>query len=254
VRVLDLTRVIAGPVAGRVLSSYGADVLSIAAAHLPQVLPVFIDTGFGKRSGLVDLRTPEGRDRLAALVAGADVFISSYRPGALAAFGFGPEQLAQLRPGLVTVSVDAYGPVGPWAGRRGFDSLVQMATGIAADGMTAFADERPHPLPCQALDHGTGWLAAFGAVAGLIRRASVGGGSDVHVGLATTAGWLRRLGAVDARSVVMPGLDDVADLAFTMPSTYGSVRAVRPPGTVEGAPPTWSTPPPAFGADAPAWR
>ncbi len=117
------------------------------------------DTGFGKRFCHLDLRTPAGRDRLRELVADADVLVQAYRPGALDALGLGPRDCAAIRPGLVYVSISAWGPAGPWRGRRGFDSLVQLATGIAwRDGSGG-----PVSLPAQALDHGTGWLAAWAA-------------------------------------------------------------------------------------------
>lgn len=194
VRVLDLTRVIAGPVAARTLAAYGAEVLRVGAAHLPEVPGLVVETAFGKRSCHVDLRSEAGRDRLRELVRGADVVIQAYRPGALQARGFGPDDLAALRPGVVCVDVSAYGSRGPWASRRGFDSLVQMASGIAhenGDGL------RPAPLPAQALDHGTGYLAAFCAVAALIRRAAEGGSWHVEVSLARTAAWLDDLGRID---------------------------------------------------------
>ena len=171
VRVLDLTRVIAGPVCGRTLAEHGADVLRIASPNLPSRPDLVIDTGHGKRSAWVDLDTDDGRATLWALIRQADVLVQSYRPGALAARGFGPEQVAAERPGIVYVSLSAYGERGPWAGKRGFDSLVQCVTGIAREEADAFGDDAPRHLPCQALDHATGYLAAFGAMIGLLRRA-----------------------------------------------------------------------------------
>src|SRR5689334_19654077 len=130
VRVLDLTRVIAGPVCGRTLAAHGADVLHISAPHLPSFDDLLPDTGRGKRSSFLDLRTEAGREVLRRLAAGADVFVQGYRPGAVAGQGFAPEALAALRPGIVCTSLSAYGETGPWGGRRGFDSLVQTASGF----------------------------------------------------------------------------------------------------------------------------
>jgi crotonobetainyl-CoA:carnitine CoA-transferase CaiB-like acyl-CoA transferase len=184
VRVLELTHVIAGPVCGRVLAAHGADVLHVTPPNRPVLLDLVRDTDFGKRqcaAGLAELRP---------LVAGADVFVQSYRPGSLARRGFGPEDLAGARPGIVVVSLSAYGHTGPWHERRGFDSLVQMACGIAANaGM-----DKPRPLPAQALDHGTGWLAAAGVLTALRRRATEGGSWHVRLSLARTAEWLHDLG------------------------------------------------------------
>ena len=130
VRVLDLTRVIAGPVCGRTLAVHGADVLLVTGAHLPQMMPLVIDNGRGKLSTFIDLREASGRETLGGLARDADIFVQGYRPGAVKRDGFGPEEVARLRPGIVYVSLCAYGHEGPWASRRGFDSLVQNANGI----------------------------------------------------------------------------------------------------------------------------
>ncbi|MEN3539997.1 CoA transferase [Microbispora sp. ZYX-F-249] len=245
IRVLDLTRVIAGPVAARALAAYGADVLRVGAAHLPEVPGLVVETAFGKRSCHVDLRSQA--DTLRELVRQADVVVQAYRPGTLRARGFGPDDLAALRPGIVCVDISAYGGRGPWASRRGFDSLVQMACGIAhenGDGL------RPNPLPAQALDHGTGYLAAFGVVAALLRRAAEGGSWHVEVSLARTAAWLDELGRVDAEGVRQPPVDD---LLATMDSPFGTLTYVRPPGAVNGTRPHWTSPPPRQGEHPASW-
>ena len=157
VKVLDLTRVIAGPVCGRILASHGGDVLNITAAHLASMEALVIDTNRGKLSAQLDLREAANRDTLAALTRQADVFIQGYRPGAIAQYGFSPEEVARLRPGIVCVSLCAYGHQGPWAGRRGFDSLVQNANGINDAEAQAAGADKPRPLPTQALDHATGY-------------------------------------------------------------------------------------------------
>ena len=194
VRVLDVSRIIAGPVAGRALAQHGAEVLMVNGPHLPNIAPLVIDNGRGKRSAVIDLRNATGRETLNGLVSDADVFLQAYRPGALTARGFGPEELARVRPGIVYVSVCAYGHKGPWAGRRGFDSLVQSASGIAFTEREAAGWDEPKHLPCQALDHATGYLAAFGAMAALTRRATEGGSWHVRVSLAQTGRWLQSFG------------------------------------------------------------
>lgn len=244
VRVLDLSRVIAGPVAARTLAAHGAEVLRVGAAHLPEVPGLVVETAFGKRSCHIDLRREP--ETLRELVRRADVVIQAYRPGALRARGFGPEDLARLRPGIVCVDISAYGSRGPWAVRRGFDSLVQMACGIAHENGDG---TRPAPLPAQALDHGTGWLAAFGAVAGLLRRGAEGGSWHVEVSLARTAKWLDDLGRVDGGHVPPPA----DDLLATMDSPFGTLTYVRPPGLIDGAEPYWAAPPPRPGEHPPAW-
>ena len=143
VRVLDLTRIIAGPVCGRTLAAHGADVLLVTAPHLPAIEPLVIDTGRGKLSCRIDLRDPVGQSTLRALLRDTDVFVQGYHPGALRSLGFGPEEVARLRPGIVYVSLSAYSHVGPWAGRRGFDSLVQTASGFNEAEAQAAGTDKP---------------------------------------------------------------------------------------------------------------
>jgi len=246
-RVLDLTRMIAGPVAGRVLTSWGADVLAVRAPHLPTVPWLDLDNGFGKRWRLLDLRAAGDRDAFLALVRRADAVVQSYRPGALDRWGLGAADLAAVRPGLGHVSVSAYGDTGPWAARRGFDSLVQLVTGLADTAMRITGADQPVPLPGQVLDHAAGWLAAAGVVE-TVRRARRDGGSwRADVTLAGVAGWLDGLGRVDAATVAAtpdPGLDDVADLLTGMHTPAGPLRYVRPPGTIAGTAPLWESPSP----------
>jgi len=264
VRVLDLTRIIAGPVAGRTLAQHGADVLLINGPHLPNIAPLVIDNGRGKRSATLDLRDAAAREQLRALARDADVFLQAYRPGALAARGFAPEDLARLRPGIVCVSICAYGRNGPWATRRGFDSLVQSASGIvwnescAASGARAAHDgqpfDTPRHLPCQALDHGTGYLAAFGAMVALARRATEGGSWHVRLSLAQTGRWLQTMGQIDdgwrAPDV---GLADVADCVVETGSPFGRVRAIGPAERLDATPAFHARPPVPVGTDAARW-
>ncbi|MCT9929216.1 CoA transferase [Planotetraspora sp. A-T 1434] len=245
VRVLDLTRVIAGPVAARTLAAHGAEVLRVGAAHLPEVPGLVAETGFGKRSCHIDLRSEP--EVLRELVRRADVVIQAYRPGALREKGFGPEDLAELRPGIVSVEISAYGSRGPWADRRGFDSLVQMACGIAHENGDG---SRPRPLPAQALDHASGFLAAFGAIAGLLRRTLEGGSWQVEVSLARTAMWLDGLGRLRGDGIPGPSTDG---LLATMASRFGMLTYVTPPGLIKGARPHWASPPPRRGEHPASW-
>jgi hypothetical protein len=255
VRVLDLSRIIAGPVAGRALAQHGADVLMTNGPHLPNIAPLVIDNGRGKRSALADLRDAAGREVLRGLVADADVFLQAYRPGALAARGFGPEELARVRPGIVYVSVSAYGHEGPWARRRGFDSLVQSASGIAFTERQAAGWNEPKHLPCQALDHATGYLAAFGAMAALARRATEGGSWHVRVSLAQTGRWLQSFGQIpEGWKAPDVTLEDVRDCLATVESEFGRVLGVQPAEALDETPAYFALPPTRVGAHQAKWE
>jgi crotonobetainyl-CoA:carnitine CoA-transferase CaiB-like acyl-CoA transferase len=227
IKVLELTHVIAGPVSGRVLAGHGADVLLVTAAHRPSMLPLVIDTGRGKLSTQIDLRQPSGREKLVGLAREADIFIQGYRPRAVAAHGFGPEEMARLRPGIVYASLSAYGHEGPWARRRGFDSLVQTASGLNLAEAEAFGSSEPRALPAQALDHATGYLLAFAIMAALKRRAEQGGSWHVRASLAQTGHWLRQLGRIDGMHCRDPGFDDVRDRLRETQSGFGRLTAVH---------------------------
>lgn len=243
IRVLELTHVLAGPVAGRVLAAHGADVLHVGAAHLPRVEALVRDTNQGKRSAFVALDTEGGRARLKKLISRADVLVQSFRPGALERIGFGPEELAALRPGLVVADLSAYGWEGPWARRRGFDSLVQMSNGMA------FSPDEPAPLPVQALDHATGWLTAAAVLTALHRQVTDGGTWRARLSLAGTGRWLDSLGRKD------PSASDVeyGDLMEEADSGYGRLTRVRMPGGLPGAEPYWEFGTREPGVDKPTW-
>jgi crotonobetainyl-CoA:carnitine CoA-transferase CaiB-like acyl-CoA transferase len=253
-RVLDLTRIIAGPVAGRALAGHGADVMLISAPQLPFVDWLVKDTGRGKLSAFVDLKTPQGRARLAELLSQADLFLQAYRPGALDALGFGPTQVADLRPGIVYGSLCAYGHVGPWAQRRGYDSLVQTATGFNQAEGEAAGVEGGKELPCQALDHATGYLLAFGALMARARQAREGGSFLVRVSLAATARWIWHLGRV-AHGLAQedPGLDDVQDLLQIHASAFGELRGVCHAAILSDTPAAWDRPAVGLGTHPPEW-
>jgi len=239
-RVLDMTRVLAGPVATRFLALLGAEVLRIDPPgwEEPGIVP---EVTLGKRCARLDLRRPEDKARLAELFRGADLFLNGYRPDALERLGFGTGTRHALRPGLVDVRLDAYGWTGPWHGRRGFDSLVQMSCGIAEEGMRRAGADKPAPLPVQALDHATGYILAAAALRGLTRRLREGQGSASRTSLARTAALLvSRPGREEA---VMAPLG-VADCSPAIEETrWGPARRVRPPLTIEGV--TIGTPIPA---------
>ncbi|MCA3425787.1 MAG: CoA transferase [Roseomonas sp.] len=255
VRVLDLTRVIAGPVAGRTLAAHGADVLHISAAHLPSFHELVMDTGRGKRTAALDLRAPKDQARLRELAPSADIFLQGYRPGAIAGHGFAPEALAALNPGIICVSLSAYGHLGPWAARRGFDSLVQNANGMNDAEALAAGEAKPRPLPCQALDHASGYLLAFGAMAALLRRAEEGGSWLVRVSLAGTGEWIKRLGRLDA-ALSAPGLTpaDIDAALEESDSGFGRMRATRHAARLAATPPRWDLPAMPLGSHAPIWR
>jgi crotonobetainyl-CoA:carnitine CoA-transferase CaiB-like acyl-CoA transferase len=253
IKVLDLTRIIAGPVCGRTMAAHGADVLLVTAAHLPSMLPLVIDTGRGKLSTSLDLREPSAREALTALVSDADIFVQGYRPGAIAAYGFGPQEVAKLRPGIVYVSLCAYGHEGPWAKRRGFDSLVQTVSGLNDAEAKAFGSSEPKALPAQELDHATGYLLAFTAMSALARRAWQGGSWHVRCSLAQTGYWLRQLGRIDGMKCRDPRSADVRDLLEETPSGFGQLTAVRHAATMSETPPRWTRPSVPLGTHPPAW-
>ena len=254
VRVLEMTRVIAGPVAGRTLAAHGADVLLITAPHLPSILPLAMDTGRGKLSAQLDLRDAAARETLRGLASGADIFLQGYRPGAIAGHGFSPEALAALRPGIVCVTLSAYGHEGPWRGRRGFDSLVQTACGMNHAEMEAAGEDKPKPLPCQANDHASGYLLALGAMAALYRRATEGGSWHVRVGLATTAHWIRGLGRLEGGLAAHdPTQGDSADLLEDVESGFGRLTVVQDAAHMSATPPRWDRPSVPLGTHAAVW-
>jgi crotonobetainyl-CoA:carnitine CoA-transferase CaiB-like acyl-CoA transferase len=258
VKVLDLTRVIAGPVCGRTLAAHGADVLNVSAAHVPQMEALVIDTNRGKLTSQLDLRESPARERLTALLRDADIFVQGYRPGAIAQYGFGAADAARIRPGIVCVSLCAYSYEGPWAARRGFDSLVQNANGLNEAEAVAAGRSGPHPeplpMPCQTLDHATGYLMAFGAMTALKRRATEGGSWHVRCSLAQTGHWLRGLGRVESGlACPNPGFDDVRDLMADSDSGFGRLTGVRPSGVMSETPMRWVRPSMPLGSHQPEW-
>ena len=254
VKVLDLTRVLAGPTCAKSLSAFGADVLKLSAAHLPDSGVVELDTGIGKRSARIDLRTQPQVERLRKLVARADVFSQSYRPGALARRGFSHDDLATLRPGIICASLSAWGESGPWQGRRGFDSIVQAVSGIAqANGGAA----KPKLLPVSAIDYVSGYLMAFGVCVALARRRREGGSWLVRVGLARVGKFIVDRGALPESA--WHGLpddlpaDELEPLLGQMRTPGGRIRYLKPAVELSETPAFWCRPPVKLGYHPPVW-
>ena len=253
-RVLDLSRVIAGPVAGRTLAAHGADVLLVSSPDLPAIPWLTIDTGRGKLSTFIDLKRDEGRNKLKELLTEADIFSQGYRPQALANLGFSPEEAARINPGIVFVSLSAYGHIGPWANRRGFDSLVQTSTGFNhAEGEAAGVDG-PKELPAQILDHATGYLMAFGAMMAKARQSREGGSWHVRVSLAQTGNWIWNLGRVTdgLKTADLKG-EAIEPFSQQMPSGFGSLHAITHAAQLSRTPAFWSRPAVPLGSHPPRW-
>ncbi len=259
VRVLDLTRVLAGPTCARTLAEHGADVLKITAAHLPNIGYQEYDTGHGKLSAHLDLREPKDVDTLRGLVREGDVFSQGYRPGTLGARGFSPEALAQLRPGIVVISLCAFSHVGPWASRRGFDTVVQTVSGITSRQGQLFPGKEPGPqfYPVSAIDYLTGYLMAFGAMVALGRRVREGGSWLVRISLAQTGRWL-----VGRGQVPEPELKDVPReftpeelkrWSTTSDTPVGKLHHLGPVVRLSETPPRWARPSVPLGYHPPAW-
>jgi crotonobetainyl-CoA:carnitine CoA-transferase CaiB-like acyl-CoA transferase len=261
-RVLDLTRVLAGPVATRLLAGLGADVLRIDSPDWdePGVVP---DMTLGKRLARLDARDPADFARLRTLLAEADVLVHGYRSDALERLGLPDAVRRELRPGLIDVSLDAYGHTGPWSTRRGFDSLVQMSSGIAGAGLRSGLADRPTPLPVQALDHATGYLMAASVLVGLAQRIRDGRGTRARLSLARTAAELAFAHSLAARPLQprQTGLpaswtDPVTasvSLAAPIDTPWGAATVLPAPFAVEGVTVGWTRGPRPLGSDAPAW-
>jgi crotonobetainyl-CoA:carnitine CoA-transferase CaiB-like acyl-CoA transferase len=259
VRVLDLTRVLAGPTCARTLAEHGADVLKITAAHLPNLGYQEYDTGHGKLSTQLDLRAARDVDTLRGLVRDADVFSQSYRPNSLANRGFSAEALAHLRPGIVLVSLSAFSHAGPWAGRRGFDTVVQTVSGITARQGELFPGAEPGPqfYPASAIDYITGYLMAFGAIVALARRAREGGSWLVRISLAQTGRWLVGRGEVPAAELTgVPREFTPAELerwTITSDTPAGRLHHLGPVVDLSETPPRWARPTVPLGYHEPVW-
>jgi crotonobetainyl-CoA:carnitine CoA-transferase CaiB-like acyl-CoA transferase len=250
VRVLDLTRVLAGPTCARTLAEHGAEVLHVRSPRLPAIEPFVIDTNAGKRSCFLDLDRREDADQLRRLVGGAHIFSQGYRLGAMARRGFGPDDLARMRPGIIAVSINCYGHDGPWSRRPGWEQLAQTVTGMAHEHA---GGERPALVPAALNDYNTGYLAALGATCALVRRALEGGSWHVRVSLSRTAMWIMSLGR--ARAADAKGVDEaaIAPWMIEIDSRWGRLSRLGPIARMSATPPEWTIPPVPLGSDPPRW-
>jgi crotonobetainyl-CoA:carnitine CoA-transferase CaiB-like acyl-CoA transferase len=255
VRVLDVTHVLAGPTCARTLAEHGADVLRIGMSPAGDRNPMQRDTGHGKRSAVLDLKRADGASALRTLIGGADVFSQGYRPGALTALGFAPEVAAALRPGIIYVSMSAFGTRGPWQDRRGYDSVVQSVSGFCDE---VAVDGQPRFLPVSALDYVTGYLAAFGVCIALARRAAGGGSYHVRLSLAQTGRYLAGLPrtSVAERAGLAAELPTgrLAELLTETDTPFGRLRHLAPAARMSATPPRWDRPTVPMNHDSPSWE
>lgn len=247
-RVLDLSRLLAGPINARTLAEHGAEVLLVNSAGLENI-PLFVmDTSHGKRSACLELDDPDGVAALRALAAGADVFTQGYRAGSLARRGFGPAELAARRPGIVVVSINCYGDAGPWRLRPGWEQMAQTASGMAIGQRDP---DHPELLPAAACDYTTGYLAALGTMAALWRRAHEGGSYHVRASLCQTARWFTEAPAAVGEPT---GLGDLGRYLTTSDTPYGRLHHLGPVARLPVTPARWDVPTSPIGTHAPAWQ
>ncbi len=256
-KVVDMGHVLAGPTVSRCLAEQGADVLHVSAPHLPDPNHIVLDTGFGKRTAYVDLRDAQGRKRLKALMAQADVFVHSWRTGSLDRYGLSAEELMQLRPGLVYVALSCYGSGGPWATRAGYDPFGQVVSGLAAGEGSLSQPVLASTFTLN--DYLAGYLAAAGVTSALLRRAREGGSYRVNVSLTGASMWLQALGMLpesqwpDGSSGVAR-LPDADPQHLTITSTaYGALQHAKPIVEFSSTPAFWERGPMPEGASSLAW-
>ncbi|NKB55976.1 MAG: CoA transferase [Alphaproteobacteria bacterium] len=259
IRVLDLTRVLAGPTCARTLAEQGADVMKVSAPHLPFIPYQEYDTGHGKLSTHLDLRNAEDLETLLGLARDCDVFSQGYRPESLANRGLSPAKLAQLRPGIVCVSMCAFGHTGPWASRRGFDTAVQVVSGIAARQGELFPDqgEGPQFYPVSAIDYLTGYLMAFGTMVALRKRAIEGGSWLVRLSLAQIGRWLQQQGELAASDIADAapefGQADLEQWTMSSDTPIGRLTHLAPVIQFSETPARWARPSVPLGHSGPVW-
>jgi crotonobetainyl-CoA:carnitine CoA-transferase CaiB-like acyl-CoA transferase len=259
VRVVDVTRVLAGPTCARTLAEHGADVMKVSAAHLPNIGYQELDTGHGKLSTNLDLREQRNIDTLRDLVRQAGVFSQGYRPGTLGARGLSPEELSAIRPGLVYISLCAFGHTGPWASRRGFDTVIQSVSGITARQGEVFPGTVAGPqfYPVSAIDYCTGYLMAAGAMIALKRRAEQGGSWLVRISLAQVGKWIVDLGEVPAQALSNVATEFTADeldrWSTVSETPSGRLRHLKPVVQMSETPPYWARPAVPLGYHPPVW-
>ena len=254
IKALDLTRILAGPITGRTLAEHGADVLMVSAPHLPQVWSYVADTSHGKRSCYLDLRDESEKQTLLDLVKTADVFSQGYRPDKINQMGLGPEALAEIRPGLVYVSINCYGADGPFSHRGGWEQIAQIMTGIAAEGVQSSSGYKPKTLPAAANDYITGYLGAYGTLLALARRAREGGSYHVRVSLCQTGMMIYDQGKVGTLPENLNlGMSDVDSLCMESDSHLGQIKHLAPVLSLSETRPYWALPTPKMGSNDPRW-
>ena len=259
VRVLDLTRVLAGPTCARTLAEHGADVMKITAGHLPNIGYQEYDTGHGKLNATLDLRDGRQMETLRGLVRQTDVFSQGYRPGTLGGRGLSPEELAELRPGIVYISLSAFSHEGPWASRRGFDTVVQTVSGITQRQGELFPGAIPGPqfYPVSAIDYLTGYLMAFGGIVALNKRIHEGGSWLVRISLAQVGRWLVSQGEIpetqlkDVAAEFTP--EEVASWLMVSETPMGNLGHLSPVIGLSESAPRWSRPSVPLGYHDPVW-
>ncbi|RBA09103.1 hypothetical protein FPRO05_07383 [Fusarium proliferatum] len=257
-RVVEMSRVIAAPLAGKTLAAHGADVIWVTSPGLPDLPTMDRDFGRGKRTVQIDINNTEDRQKLRELIKSCDAFIQGFRPGSLAAKGFGPDEVASLNPGIIYGCMSAFGPKGPWAERRGYDSLVQTCSGMNVSEAEHFgAGEVARPTPCQALDHAGGYLLASGVMAALYRQSVEGGSYRVDVSLAGAMKYLRSLGQYSGKSGFeaedFESASDVEEFLETRQTGFGEMRAITHSVRIEGAQTSWDVMPKPLGSDQAEW-
>ena len=259
VRVLDLTRVLAGPTCARTLAEHGADVMKITGAHLPNIGYQEYDTGHGKLNAQLDLREVKDMDTLRELVSQTDVFSQGYRPGTLGGRGLSPEELAELRPGIVYISLCAFSHMGPWASRRGFDTVVQTVSGITNRQGDLFPGATPGPqfYPVSAIDYLTGYLMAFGGMVALNRRVHEGGSWLVRISLAQVGRWLVSQGEIpeaDLKNIPAEfNPEEIASWSTVSDTPMGKLRHLGPVLSLSETPPRWVRTSVPLGHHDPVW-
>lgn len=254
IRMLDLTRVLAGPACAKVFAEHGADVLRITRKDLPDLgAPSDVDTGIGKLQAHIDLRDPAQAQIMQGLVKDCDIFLQAYRPGSLAARGLSPEELGQTRPGIIYVTLNAWGFEGPWQDKRGYDTVVQSFNGMAwrAD------NQKPAFLPGSPHDYIGGYVLAFATMVALHRRATIGGSWMVRTSLAAAGEWFRGLGRFTPAEYQHLPLELPAEvlprLLMEHDSPWGRVTHLAPAVQLSETPGRWARPAAPRGSHAPVW-
>ncbi|KAF6798903.1 caib baif family enzyme [Colletotrichum sojae] len=258
-RVVEMSRVIAAPLCGKTLAAHGADVIWVTSPSLPDLPTMDRDFGRGKRTVQLDIHKPDDKARLIELIKTADVFVQGFRPGSLAGQGLSPEEIVKINPSIVIANMSAFGPAGPWSGRRGYDSLVQTCSGMnVSEAEHAGKGEAARPTPCQALDHAGGYWLATGVTAAVYKKATLGGAWRVDVSLAGVMKYLRSLGqypgatGFEAKDYEEP--EDVPEEYYeTRKTGFGPMKAIRHSARVEGVEVGWDVMPKPLGSDAPEW-